>query len=280
MLKFGIFELDPGAGELYRAGRRVPMPAQPMRMLIMLVERAGEVISREELQRAVWGSDTHVDFDAGLSTGINQIRAALGDRAVSPRFVETLPRRGYRFIAPIDRYNAPLDRPAVAVKTAAPGSRVVLAAATALVFLIGLLISISPLRSQRVARPIPIAVFAVDVDTSTPHLQPIADTLTHALIGTLATELGDRGRVASPMAARAIEDTPMREILEGDTDYVLLVTLRSLGGPVLVHLKLVGKDESVRWAADRAVSLADLQRIQLQLARELSKEAARVMTSS
>jgi hypothetical protein len=72
----------------------------------------------------------------------------------------------------------------------------------------------------------------------------------------------------------------MREILEGDTDYVLLVTLRSLGGPVLVHLKLVGKDESIRWAADRAVPLADLEQIQLQLATELSQEASKAITSS
>ena len=278
MLKFGIFELDSNAGELYRAGRRVPMPAQPMRMLIMLVERAGDVVSREELQRAVWGDDTHVDFDAGLSTGINQIRSALGDRAGSPRFVETLPRRGYRFIAPIDRKIAPLDRPVVPVRTTASGSRTVLALATALLLLIGLMMS--SLRPQLVAKPIPIAVFAVDVDASTPHLQPIAETLTHALIGTLATELGDRGRVASPFAARAMQDRPMHEILEGETAYVLLVTLRSQGGPVLVHLKLVGKDESVRWAADRALSLSELEQIQLQLARELSKEAARVMTSS
>jgi DNA-binding winged helix-turn-helix (wHTH) protein len=98
--RFGVFELDVEAGELRRSGRLVALTGQPMRVLSKLVERAGEVVTREELQREVWEEGTHVDFEAGLSTCINQVRTALGDRATSPRFLETLPRRGFRFIAP------------------------------------------------------------------------------------------------------------------------------------------------------------------------------------
>ena len=100
--RFGVFELDVEAGELLRSGRRVALTGHPMRVLVKLVERAGEVVTREELQREVWGEGTHVDFEAGLSTCINQVRTALGDRATSPRFLETLPRRGFRFIAPVE----------------------------------------------------------------------------------------------------------------------------------------------------------------------------------
>ncbi|HET6899443.1 MAG TPA: winged helix-turn-helix domain-containing protein, partial [Vicinamibacteria bacterium] len=100
--RIGVFELDVEAGELRRSGRLVALTGQPMRVLVKLVERAGEVVTREELQREIWGEDTHVDFEAGLSTCINQVRTALGDRATSPRFLETLPRRGFRFIAPVE----------------------------------------------------------------------------------------------------------------------------------------------------------------------------------
>ena len=94
MKRFGTFELDLTAAELRRSGRLVALTGQPMRVLIRLVERAGEIVTREELQQEIWGDGTHVDFEAGLSTCINQIRTALGDRAASPRFVETVPRRG------------------------------------------------------------------------------------------------------------------------------------------------------------------------------------------
>src|SRR5687768_12055886 len=93
--RIGAFELDVAAAELRKSGRLVPLTGQPMRVLIRLVERAGAIVTRDQLQQEIWGADTHVDFNAGLSTCINQIRNALGDRAAAPRFVETLPRRGF-----------------------------------------------------------------------------------------------------------------------------------------------------------------------------------------
>src|SRR3954468_23175846 len=99
--RFGVFEADMVTGELLRQGRKVPLQQQPFLVLALLLERAGDVVSREDLQKAVWPSDTFVDFDFGLNTAIKKIRAALGDSAGSPRFVETLPRKGYRFIAAV-----------------------------------------------------------------------------------------------------------------------------------------------------------------------------------
>jgi DNA-binding winged helix-turn-helix (wHTH) protein len=98
---FGLYEADLLTGELWKAGHRVKIQSQPFKVLSALVERPGEVVTREELQLRLWGKDTIVDFDHSLGTAINKIREALGDSAENPRFVETLARRGYRFIAPV-----------------------------------------------------------------------------------------------------------------------------------------------------------------------------------
>lgn len=101
-LAFGLFEVDLSTGELWRAGHRIKLQSQPFKVLTVLLEHAGEVVSREELQFRLWGNDTIVDFDHSLATAINKIREALRDSAENPRFVETLARRGYRFIAPVN----------------------------------------------------------------------------------------------------------------------------------------------------------------------------------
>lgn len=100
-VRFGLFEADFAAGELRKQGRRVKLQEQPFQVLALLVQRAGQIVSREELQKALWPADTFVEFEQGVNTAIKKIRQALGDSAENPRFVETLPRKGYRFIAPI-----------------------------------------------------------------------------------------------------------------------------------------------------------------------------------
>ena len=100
-IRFGAFEADLRSGELRRNGGRVKLQEQPFQILVMLLERPGEVVTREELRLRLWPGDTFVDFDHGLNTAINKLRAALDDRADNPRFIETLARRGYRFIAPV-----------------------------------------------------------------------------------------------------------------------------------------------------------------------------------
>jgi TolB-like protein len=101
-VRFGLFEVDLRAGELWKSGRKLKLTGQPFSVLAILLERPGEVISREEMQRQLW-PDTFVDVDHSLNTAINKIRETLADSAERPRFVETLSRRGYRFIAPIER---------------------------------------------------------------------------------------------------------------------------------------------------------------------------------
>lgn len=99
-LRFGLYELDL-TGQLFKNGSQVRLQEQPLRLLQALVEHAGEVVSREELQAALWPPDTFVDFEAGLKTAVRKARVALGDDAENPRFIETVPRQGYRFIAPV-----------------------------------------------------------------------------------------------------------------------------------------------------------------------------------
>ena len=100
-VSFGLFEADLQSGELWKAGKRIKLQSQPFKVLSTLLEHPGEVVSREDLQLRLWGKDTIVDFEHSLGTAINKIREALGDSAENPRFIETLARRGYRFIAPV-----------------------------------------------------------------------------------------------------------------------------------------------------------------------------------
>jgi Tol biopolymer transport system component/DNA-binding winged helix-turn-helix (wHTH) protein len=101
IIRFGIFEADPRAGELRRNGGKVKLQEQPFQVLAMLLEKPGEIVTREELRARLWSSDTFVDFDHGLNAAVKRLRDALGDSAENPRFVETLARRGYRFLAPV-----------------------------------------------------------------------------------------------------------------------------------------------------------------------------------
>ena len=102
MIKFGTFQLDAEAGRLFKSGRVIRLKPQPLRLLQLLVSRPGDLVTRDEIKELLWGTDTFVDFEQGMNTAVRQIREALGDDAERPVFVETVPKRGYRFIAPVD----------------------------------------------------------------------------------------------------------------------------------------------------------------------------------
>src|SRR6476646_446996 len=100
-LRFGVFEFDLRSGELRKQGRKIRLEGQPVLVLIKLLDRPGELITREELQKELWPCDTFVNFEQSLNAAVKRLRQALGDSPANPRFVETLARRGYRFIAPV-----------------------------------------------------------------------------------------------------------------------------------------------------------------------------------
>ena len=139
LYRFGIFEADVSLGELRRQGVRVKLNAQPFQVLCLLLDRPGELLTREEISRELWPDGTFVDFDHGVNSAVNRIREALGDTASNPRFVETLAKRGYRLIAPVERIPAreessapapvlvPADGTASAIQTSEvpdPGTRI------------------------------------------------------------------------------------------------------------------------------------------------------------
>jgi DNA-binding winged helix-turn-helix (wHTH) protein len=102
-LRFGVFELDPKAGELRKKGMKIRLQGQPVDILVMLLQRPGETVTREELQENLWPADTFVDFEQGLNNAMKRLRAALDDDAESPHFIETLPRRGVSTENPIQQ---------------------------------------------------------------------------------------------------------------------------------------------------------------------------------
>jgi eukaryotic-like serine/threonine-protein kinase len=118
ILRFGVFEVDVRAGELRKQGVRIKLQEQPFHVLTVLLQRPGEVVTREELRNQNWPADTFVDFDNSVNTAINKLREALGDSADSPRFIETLPRRGYRFIAPVTEADGTMRGTAAGVSAA------------------------------------------------------------------------------------------------------------------------------------------------------------------
>jgi DNA-binding winged helix-turn-helix (wHTH) protein len=134
ILRFGVFEADLRSGELRKQGVRIKLQDQPFQVLRLLLQRSGELVTRDELRSQIWPADTFVDFDNSLNAAINKLREALGDSADSPRFIETLPRRGYRFIAPVSGADGTARGTAAGVSAAAwPRSRkIVVTAAVAL----------------------------------------------------------------------------------------------------------------------------------------------------
>src|SRR5439155_6801258 len=102
MKKFGSFEMDERARELRKGGIRIRLQDQPFEILALMLERPGEIVTRDELRQRLWPAGTFVDFEHSLNAAVKRLRAALGDEADNPRFVETLHRRGYRFIAPVE----------------------------------------------------------------------------------------------------------------------------------------------------------------------------------
>ena len=119
LVRFGVFELDPGSGDLRKAGIRLSLPDQPLQILTALLERPGELVSRDELRQRLWPGDTFVDFEHGLNAAVKRLRDVLGDSADAPRFVETVPRRGYRLVASV---NADSPTPSESVAAFSAGS--------------------------------------------------------------------------------------------------------------------------------------------------------------
>jgi DNA-binding winged helix-turn-helix (wHTH) protein/TolB-like protein len=288
ILRFGLFELDATTCELRRQGALVRLPLQPARALRLLAGRAGELVTREELRLELWGNDTFVDFEAGLAACVNQIRHALGDRAASPLFVETLPRLGYRFIAPVTRQapgTAAGASPAAPMTSAPVVARHARLLRARLIAAIAALVAVTFAAAWNLwhgdapapeAPPPSIVVLPIPVAADEPGLARVAETLTEGVIGELATLAAPRIRVASRLQSETLRgrDVDLDAIRALRADFFVAVTLRRIGGPVRVHAKLAHASGWILWSTDYDLDPASLAALQTDIAVSIARKAA------
>jgi len=275
VVRFGAFELDVQSGELRKQGLRTRLTPQSFQVLLLLLEHRGEVVTREALRQKLWSADTFVDFDMGLSSAVKKLREALGDSAENPRFVETLPRRGYRFIAGADRSASPASgaRPSRAWRT--PLAVAVLAA-----MMIALLAGGG---REWLARAFPtraaameiksIAVLPLENLSGDPSQDYFVDGMTDALITELA-QIG-RLRVISRTSMMRYRGTrkPLPEIArELNVEAVVEGTVVRVGPRVRLTAQLIhAPTDRHLWARSYDRELRDVLALQEELARAIAQ---------
>ena len=266
ILCFGSFEVDVVSGELRRQGLKIRLQDQPFRLLVLLLDRAGDVVTREEVRETLWPADTYVDFDHSLNTAVRKLREALGDSAEAPRYVETIARRGYRFIAPVaprpTAQVADSADAAVASLLPSPAARPSTSARRLLILAIVVVICAAALVAYWVVpRPGPttqsgrrltLAVLPFDNLSGDADQEYLSDGLTEEMITQLGRLEPDRLRVLARSSTwkykRADRDIG-RLRRELGADYVLEGSLRRAGERVRVTAQLVQvDDQSQVWA--------------------------------
>ncbi len=287
VVRFGTFELDRSTGELRRGGQRVSLQDQPAQVLSLLVSRPGDVVTREELRRAMWSDDTFVEFDTGLNVAVNKIRQALGDSATSPRFVETVPKRGYRFLAEVHavepRAAAEIPEPRAPETTArrgpGRGRTVWLAGALAAAALVASLTAALRRNADTSDHPAirSLAVLPLANLTGDPEQDYFSDGMTDALITNLASL--PALRVISRQSVMRYKDStkPLPEIArELGVEGVVVGSVVRSGGRVRISAQLVqASTERNLWADIYERRLEDVLALQGELARAIA-EAVRV----
>jgi len=294
-IRFATFEVDAGSRELFKQDRRVKLQEQPFELLLALLERPSEVLTREELKQRIWPDDTVVDFDRGLNRAINRVRDALGDSAENPRFVETLPRRGYRFIAPVQELDLTGATPATNDHTEGvareppagaafrmrtfTGERTLLAAAAAIALAAALVWNPGNWRDRLTAaspgaRVRSIAVLPFENLSNDPTQEYFTDGITDELITDLATLEGVRvisrtsvmpykgKRQALPAIAGALG---VDAVVEGS------VTRANQRVRITAQLLLAREDRHL-WAGSFERDLADILSVQRDIAAAIARE--------
>jgi TolB-like protein/DNA-binding winged helix-turn-helix (wHTH) protein/Tfp pilus assembly protein PilF len=316
-VRAGLFEIDLGSGELRKDGHRVPLQEQPFRVLSLLLERPGEVITREELRARLWPSDTYVSFDEGINTAIRKLRFAFGDSAENSRFVETLPRRGYRFIAPVGEASRPEIVPhngdlpdrkdesageadaaePPATKTSSSIPRAVTerkaralsypAIGTAISLVVILALAILLLARRPAAKPlspkrIMLAILPFQNLSNDPNQEYFSDGLTEETITDLGElspqQLGVIART-SAMAYKHTNKTVSQIGRELGVDYILEGSVRREGGRVRVSAQLIRvSDQTHLWARNYDRELHDLLSIENELGDAIAQQVQANLT--
>ena len=278
ILRFGHFEVDPGAEELRKQGVRIKLQEQPFQVLRILLARPGAIVSREEIKSQIWAADTFVDFDNSLNTAINKVREALGDSADNPRFIETVPKRGYRFVAPVVRTQQQTN----IAEVPSPLKR--LNWRRVFVLLILLLATLSLLKAFRVPDRIlrgvrgpriqSLAVLPLTNLSGDTDQEYFSDGMTDALITDLA-RMG-LGKVISRTSVMRYKKTAksLPEIArELNVDGIVEGTLQRSGDRVRITAQLVdGVSDRHLWANTYERDIRDILALQDELALAISSE--------
>jgi TolB-like protein/DNA-binding winged helix-turn-helix (wHTH) protein/Tfp pilus assembly protein PilF len=285
VVRFGVFELDRRSGELRKDGVRVRLQEQPLRVLDALLAEPGEPVTREALRQRLWPDDTFVDFDNGLNRAINRLRGALGDEADNPRFIETLERRGYRFIAPVAAVDAPAPAGRPTVPETTPRTErgrprtVWLAGAVAAAALAALVIAFAPALRRRAnpADDAPIrslAVLPLANLTGDPAQDYFSDGMTDALITNLASL--PALRVISRQSVMRYKGSakPLPEIArELGVEGVVEGSVVRSGGRVRITAQLIhAASDRHLWARSYERRLEDVLALQGELSRAIADE--------
>jgi TolB-like protein/DNA-binding winged helix-turn-helix (wHTH) protein/Flp pilus assembly protein TadD len=268
-LRFGVFEADLRAGELRKHGLRVRLQEQPFLVLAMLLEHPGEVVTREELQKRLWPADTFVDFDHGLNKAINKLREALGDSAESPRFVETVARRGYRFLADVKGPEA----------AAAPHRRLPSIGWRPILFgLLVLTISLATWKLHSANPPSPVirslAVLPLESLSSDASQDYFADGMTDELISNLGQISALRVISRTSVMAYKHAHKPLPQIArELSVDAVVEGTVLRSGDKVRITAQLVeAMTDTHLWSQSYEGELRDALALQSKVARAIAEQ--------
>ena len=284
VVQFGVLEVDLKAGELRKRGVKVRLQEQPFQVLAVLIERAGEVVTKEELRLRIWPSDTFVDFDHGLHSAITRLREALGDSSGSPRFIETLPRRGYRFIAPLKEIG-PANVPTATVSAAAE-ARVrksmtpIILGLLGIVCLLGVILELDLggvrhwFGRQSTPEIHSLAVLPLENLSGDTGQEFLADGMTDALITNLAKI--SALHVVSRTSVMRYKKTrkSAREIAgELNVDGIVEGSVQRVGKQVRISAQLIsaGTDRHL-WAESYDRQVSDLLRLQDEIAQSIARE--------
>jgi TolB-like protein/DNA-binding winged helix-turn-helix (wHTH) protein/Tfp pilus assembly protein PilF len=294
-IRAGLFEIDLEAGELYKSGRRVALQEQPFRVLSLLLQRHGELVTRQDLQTQLWPADTYVGFDEGLNTAIRKLRTAFGDSAENPCFIETVPRRGYRFIAPVTRMESPAVEAPQISPVHAEQKRTFPVTTLAVTALLVVALSVSAIpRTRRLVwgvvsrspqAPVSgtihsLAVLPLENLSSEPAQDYFADGMTDQLI----TDLGQIKalRVISRTSAMQYKGVhkPMAQIAqELNVDAVVEGTILKSGNQVRITAQLIQAPlDRHLWARSYEGDLHNILSLQNNVASAIAQEIQVVLT--
>ena len=265
-MKFGEFEVDERAGVLRRAGTRIKLQDLPFRLLVVLLRRPGQVVTREELRKELWGSETFVDAEAGLNTAIAKIREALGDNAEKPAFIETLPKRGYRFVGTLESTEPGLTTQPPTGHQLFPGMPTRVTNRRAVYALAVLAVAVLAIALYIIfsgPAPITIAVVRFHNETGAAENDRLAGTLTDAVVVALAgnPKYGIVGNSPLLVTERIFEDVgKIGEALKAD--YVVLGQLQKGDAGLLTRAHFIRvSDQTHLWADSITLPAADMERV-------------------